>query len=72
MEPSEAKFIPESSNENAEEFLQEFKELVYPTYASFGFTLPEAVAAWRLNMVFNQLVFVQDSIDDLKDKEGWK
>lgn len=53
----ETKYIsdPEICSKTAGEFLQEFKEHVYPVYASFGITLAEALIIWKLNTIYNSL-----------------
>jgi hypothetical protein len=67
----ETKYINEPSEckRTAEEFLQEFKDHVYPAYASFGLTMAEALNIWKLNSVYN---FLQDICEILnKDKPDW-
>ena len=44
-------------------YLTEFQEKVYPVFKSFGFTLPEAFAAWDANRITNFLQRLADADD---------
>jgi hypothetical protein len=45
----------EESERSWRRYLNDFKTEVYPVFAPFGFTLPEAFLAWQMNRVNNNV-----------------
>lgn len=43
-------------------YLADFKTEVYPIFARFGFTLPEAFLAWQLNRVNNNVIDTEKAV----------
>lgn len=68
----ETKYIddPEAVYRTAAEFLVEFIEHVYPAYSLYGMTVAEALTIWKLNIIYNQLCNLQDTLGG--DKEDWQ
>lgn len=65
---------PEGDSENAEEYLQEFKDHIWPAYASFGFTIFEALMMYKLNCIYNRLDSIEGVLREKNEDKGdnWK
>ncbi len=60
----------EGTIEGWNEMMENFVNIIYPnTFKKFGFSIPEAFAAWQLNMIRNELIDVQNLLDDKQNYE---
>lgn len=49
-----------------------FRDNIYPTLAPYGFSLPEAFLAFKMNQVQNEISGLAIEVDEEEDEEPWK